>query len=202
PSGPVAPGSTLTYTLTVTNVGNGAAAGVTVRDLIPANTTYTPGSLRYAGASQTDVSGDDNSTFEVGFNRAVFSIGALAASASRTLAYDVTVNTPLSNGTTTIGSTATATASNAASKTATASITASASPALTLTKSAPSNVPFPLTTLASAASGATVLPTWEYRLDYANSGSAPATAVVVTDALAPGLTFVSADSGGVNASGT
>src|SRR4029078_10624782 len=50
--------------------------------------------------------------------------------------------------------------------------------------------------------GAQVLPTWEYRLDYANTGTASATSVVVSDVLPARLTFISADTGGGNSGGT
>ena len=247
-AGPVAPGSAITYTLTVTNIGSGDATGVMVKDLIPSSTSYSAGSLVYAGSAQTDVSGDDNSFFDGAGNRAVFSVGTLAAGSSKILTYTVTVDSPLSNGTTTLSGAATATASNAATKQATSSITTSAAPVLSLTKSAPSSVPYPLTTLASGAAAATsitvanaaaisigdvisvggttstvtnvsgttvtlgtavtgsggtqVLPTWEYRLAYQNTGTASATSVVVTDVLPAGLTFISADSGGGNSGGT
>jgi uncharacterized repeat protein (TIGR01451 family) len=192
--------------------------------------------------------GDDNASFDAGGNRVLFAVGTLTAGSTRILAYTVTVDSPLSNGVTTLGTTATATATNAATRQATASITTSAAPLLTLVKSAPASVPFPLTTLASAASASTgiavanaaaigigdvisiggaaatvtnvggttvtlatpvtassgtaVLPTWEYRLAYANNGTASATGVVITDALPAGLTFISADNGGVNAAGS
>ena len=90
-----------------------------------------------AGTAQTDASGDDAAYFDAAANRAVFTVGALAAGASRTLSYTVVVDSPLANGTTTIRTTATATASNAATKQASSSITASAAPVLTLTKSGP-----------------------------------------------------------------
>jgi uncharacterized repeat protein (TIGR01451 family) len=40
PGLPVGPGSLLTYTLTVRNIGNAPATGVTVRNPVPANTTF------------------------------------------------------------------------------------------------------------------------------------------------------------------
>ncbi len=44
PTGSVVEGETITYTLTVTNVGSAAANNVDVTDVAPANTTYVPGS--------------------------------------------------------------------------------------------------------------------------------------------------------------
>jgi uncharacterized repeat protein (TIGR01451 family) len=57
---PVGPGSTINYTITVKNVGNAAATGVTISEPIPPNTsfvsvgsggTYGGGSVRWAGLS-------------------------------------------------------------------------------------------------------------------------------------------------------
>lgn len=38
--GPVGPGSNITYTITVRNIGNAAATGVTITDPVPANTSF------------------------------------------------------------------------------------------------------------------------------------------------------------------
>lgn len=57
PQGAVAPGAVLTYTITVPNTGSVASAGTTLRDLIPANTSYVPGSTRLNGAVVADVAG-------------------------------------------------------------------------------------------------------------------------------------------------
>jgi uncharacterized repeat protein (TIGR01451 family) len=46
---PVGPGTTLDYTLTVRNIGNAAATGVTVTDPVPANTSYVSGSADNGG---------------------------------------------------------------------------------------------------------------------------------------------------------
>ena len=245
-SGPIAAGSTIVYTLTVTNTGSGSATNVHVSDLIPSSTSYTAGTLLSSGVAQTDLPDGDGGAFDAGGNRVAFDLATLAGGASHTFAYSVTVASPLSSGTTTIGSTATVTASNASTRTATASITASAAPVLTLVKTGPAAVSFPLTTLAADASNSTtvtlaslagigvgttvsiggttavvtavagatatlsvpvtgvsgtpVIPTWEYQLDYENTGTAPATSVVVSDTLPAGLTFLSAP-GGVFASG-
>ncbi len=57
---PVGPNSNVTYTVTVTNIGNAAASGVTVTDPIPANTsfvsvaeggTFSGGKVRWSGLS-------------------------------------------------------------------------------------------------------------------------------------------------------
>ncbi|RZM29675.1 MAG: DUF11 domain-containing protein [Pedobacter sp.] len=48
--GRIAAGSTLTYTISVTNTGSTALTGVTISDPIPANTTYVTGSADNGGA--------------------------------------------------------------------------------------------------------------------------------------------------------
>jgi uncharacterized repeat protein (TIGR01451 family)/fimbrial isopeptide formation D2 family protein len=50
-------GETLRYNITVHNTGNENAAGVEMRDLVPANTTYASGSTTLNGAPVADVGG-------------------------------------------------------------------------------------------------------------------------------------------------
>ena len=47
-------GETLRYTLTVRNIGNADAVDAALRDAVPANTTYVPGSTRLNGAAVAD----------------------------------------------------------------------------------------------------------------------------------------------------
>jgi uncharacterized repeat protein (TIGR01451 family) len=47
-------GETLRYTITVRNTGNADATGVVLRDQIPVNTTYVPGSTRLNGTNLAD----------------------------------------------------------------------------------------------------------------------------------------------------
>lgn len=54
PSGSQAPGTTLTYTITVTNNGAGVATAVTITDVVPNFTTYVPKSIK-TGASLGDL---------------------------------------------------------------------------------------------------------------------------------------------------
>jgi uncharacterized repeat protein (TIGR01451 family)/fimbrial isopeptide formation D2 family protein len=51
------PGDTLRYTITVKNIGNENASGVTLRDVLPAFTTYVAGSTRLNGTAVTDAAG-------------------------------------------------------------------------------------------------------------------------------------------------
>jgi uncharacterized repeat protein (TIGR01451 family) len=50
-------GETLRYTITVKNVGNEDAAGVILRDAVPVNTTYVPGSTTMNGTPVADTGG-------------------------------------------------------------------------------------------------------------------------------------------------
>jgi uncharacterized repeat protein (TIGR01451 family) len=50
-------GETLRYTITAQNTGNDDATGVVLRDAIPVNTTYVPGSTTLNGAPVSDVGG-------------------------------------------------------------------------------------------------------------------------------------------------
>ena len=87
------PGQTLTYTLTISNVGNQGATGVILTDTLPANTTF--------------VSASDGGVFAAGV--VTWNIGSLAAGASVTRLVAVQVNTAVPAGVTSITNTATAT---------------------------------------------------------------------------------------------
>ncbi|MDH5633378.1 MAG: DUF11 domain-containing protein [Gammaproteobacteria bacterium] len=86
------PGAVVRYTIIVANAGPADAAGVTIVDAIPVNTTYVPGSINFGGV-QTDAGGDDASDFNVTNAGAVtVVVGALAAGNSATITFDVTIN--------------------------------------------------------------------------------------------------------------
>ena len=88
PTGSQPPGTTLTYTVTVANTGSGTATSVVISDLIPAFTTYVPGSIK-TGASagdlllpaavKTDAADGDGAEYDAGSN------AVIAGSASKTL---------------------------------------------------------------------------------------------------------------------
>lgn len=102
PSGPY------TYTLSYTNAGNAAAAGVRLTDVIPAGMTYVPGSARWSAtgataltdADSTDVQGVTPNTVRFDFN--VATGGAVTAllnqvppAQSGTVTFQVMVNSGL-----------------------------------------------------------------------------------------------------------
>jgi len=89
-------GATLRYTITVTAAGTGTAQNVVVRDLIPANTAYTAGTLRLNGVPLTDTAdlpvpdaGDVGATTP---NTVTVRLGNLtSASPVQTIIFDVTI---------------------------------------------------------------------------------------------------------------
>lgn len=83
---PVGPGSTMQYTLTVRNIGNQDATGVTITDPVPANTTF--------------VSADQGGTLSGG--KVTWTGLTAPAGGSAQVHLSVTVSNPLPAGTTTI----------------------------------------------------------------------------------------------------
>jgi uncharacterized repeat protein (TIGR01451 family) len=53
------PGATITYSIAITPTGTGTGTAAAFTDLIPANTTFKPGSIRLNAAALTDATGDD-----------------------------------------------------------------------------------------------------------------------------------------------
>lgn len=91
------PGARVTYTIVVTNNGGSAATSVTLRDAIPANTTYVPGSIVLSTAvppAQTDAGGDDAGDYNVtNAGEVTVVIGNLAGGGgTATVTFDVTIN--------------------------------------------------------------------------------------------------------------
>lgn len=88
------PGATVTYTLTVTVAGSGTAVGVALTDPIPANTTYTAGTLKLNALVMSDISDGDSG--DVGGTTAgtvTVSLGSLtSASPVQTVVFKVTIN--------------------------------------------------------------------------------------------------------------
>ena len=192
-------GDTLRYTIVVSNVAATlpaeSAANVILNDLIPANTTYKPGTLRItvganAGA-KTDAVDADQAEFIVGGNGAVrFQLGTgagagtgtpvggtLSANQSTTVTFDVTLNAGAPSGIT-ITNTATATATGATSGVALLSsgsvgIGTAQSADLAIAKAAP----------ATYTPGSPIA----YTLVVSNAGPSTATNALVQDVLPAGL---------------
>ncbi|MFC1838221.1 hypothetical protein ACFL1N_01475 [Thermodesulfobacteriota bacterium] len=69
PTGPQPPGTELTYTVTVTNNGTGAATAVVISDIIPTYTTYKAGSISAGSTvgtltSKTDANDGDGARYD------------------------------------------------------------------------------------------------------------------------------------------
>ncbi len=118
----VLPGTTVEYTLTLTNQSTSPVANATIAEYLPANVTYVAGSSRIVtgpnAGVKTDARGDDQVdyfpmappnpngqiNFLVGTGAAAFRAGTLAQNESTTVAFRVMVNanapenTPVNNG--------------------------------------------------------------------------------------------------------
>ena len=107
------PGNTLEYTLSVVNTGTVTATNIVLSDPIPANTTYVSGSLKVASGAnaggKTDAALDDQAEYILGTNTATIRLGtgatatvggSLAASATTSVTFRVTVNAGVAASTT------------------------------------------------------------------------------------------------------
>ena len=217
-------GDTLRYTIVVSNVATTlpaeSAANVILNDLIPANTTYKPGTLRItvganAGA-KTDAVDADQAEFIVGGNGAVrFQLGTgagagtgtpvggtLSANQSTTVTFDVTLNAGTPSGIT-ITNTATATATGATSGVALLSsgsvgIGTALSADLAIAKAAPATYtpgsPIAYTFVVSNAGPSTATNAWVQDVLPAGLSGATWTAVFAGGATGPAVS----GSGNVN----
>lgn len=109
--GPVRPGDVLEYTLAMKNVGQDNAVQTVMRDTLPANATYVPGSFSVvfganAGA-KTDAAGDDQMEYVAASRTVVARLGTGANATtggqinvndSTVVRFRVTVNVPAPNG--------------------------------------------------------------------------------------------------------
>ncbi|MBE7551152.1 MAG: DUF11 domain-containing protein [Anaerolineales bacterium] len=163
---PVTAGTSLTYTLIVTNNGPSPATGVGVTDPLPAGVTFVSASPGCSGSSTVTCS-----------------LGGIAGSATKTVSIHVTVN-PSTIGviTNTVSVTGSEFDSNTLNNSATITTTVNRKVNLSITKSSSPN-------LVAAGSSLT------YTLTVSNSGPSLATNVVVSDTLPAGVTLALASSG-------
>lgn len=94
PTGNQPPGTTLTYTIVVTNNGTGGANSVVLTDPIPANTTYQAGTITFNAAARTDGADADNADYNVtNAGKVTVAVGSLAASGgTATVTFQVKIN--------------------------------------------------------------------------------------------------------------
>lgn len=102
------PGAVVEYCISVANAAGGAlATNITISDIVPANTTYVPASIRINGTVATPGSGQtcaggtavtdsgadaDNGSFGTPANTVAGSLTDIAGGASRALIFQATIN--------------------------------------------------------------------------------------------------------------
>jgi uncharacterized repeat protein (TIGR01451 family) len=92
PSGNQPPGTTLTYTVAVTNSGTGNATNVVIKDAVPSNTHYVAGSMQIGGAGQTDASDSPTDQSSCDGSSAIFGVGTVATGVTVTVRFQVTID--------------------------------------------------------------------------------------------------------------
>ncbi|MCW2998672.1 MAG: conserved repeat domain protein [Solirubrobacterales bacterium] len=199
--GDVEQGDTLTYRIAGTNTGQDGTAGFTLRDPVPANTTYVPGSITLTDAvattatAATDAAADDRAEFDASGGRVVARLGTgssattggnVAATKSYAVTFKVKVNGPATNAIpqgTRIDNTATASFFSQVTNTP-----------LTATASAGATVKAPDLRITKTRTGAAIVAggSTHYTLDLDNVGNAKTQGLVtVKDTLPAGLTATS-----------
>ncbi len=85
PTGNQPPGTVLTYTITILNVGTGVATDLRIDDDVPENTWYQRGTMKLGGVAKTDAEDEDEAQLEE--NTVVFQLPTLDAGASTTVEF-------------------------------------------------------------------------------------------------------------------
>jgi uncharacterized repeat protein (TIGR01451 family) len=171
----VAPGGTVTYTLTYGNGGSINSTGVTLTDTVPANTTFNSGASTAGWVCLPNNNAGSTCTLAIG--------GVTAGASGLTATFAVTVVNPVAAGVVQIANTATiaddgsnGADANAANNTASDTTPLTGAPDLSITKSDGG---------ASATTGGGIA----YTLTYANNGNRGASAVAITETVPANTTF-------------
>lgn len=159
------PGDTLTYELSYSNIGSGAADNVIIQDTIPSKTTFSSSTPAYTSSS------GDTYTWNVGY---------VAASGSGVIIVEVVVDS-YTPDTTVLLNTAVLDYTDVNNN-----------PLTQLKDSAETTVTAPIMTVSKSADVTTADPgdTIVYTINYANTGTGSAANVVISDALTSYVTLV------------
>lgn len=170
-SGTGTPGATLVFSLTATNNGNQGAAGVTLTETVPANTTFSAAASSPGWACSTPTAG----------SACTLSLGTLAGGgASIARSFALVVDNPLPAGVTSVQNTACA-ASGSLQSCDSATVPTNGAPSLSLKKTLSSGTGAPGSTLV-------------YALTVTNSGNQAAANLTLTETVPADTTFVPASS--------
>ncbi len=182
PTGDVSVGDILTYTITVDNTGTAATTAATLRDAIPAGSSYVAGSTKLNGASVADTAGAMPFAAVRDIRAAGQGAGVIPAGGTATVSFQVRV----SPGATIIANTATADVDGAG--------IAPAVSASTSNNVKPANLTITKTAVGAFVRGQNAT----FNIEVTNAASAGATdgsVVTVTDGLPGGLTLAATPSG-------
>jgi len=88
------PGAVITYTLTFDVTGSGDITNLMIVDPVPANTTYTPGTITLNGVAKTDIIDGDQVIFNstVAPRRIEVNLGTVTAPATYVVTFKVQIN--------------------------------------------------------------------------------------------------------------
>ncbi len=168
------PGGTVVYTISYSNVGNQGATGVVLTETVPANSTFN------AGASAAG--------WSCVASTCTLNLGGVAAGANGSVAFAVTVNSPLPAGVHQIANTVTIAddGQNGADPTPGDNTGSDTTPIVAV----------PDLSVTKSDGGAQVAPagTVAYTINYANNGSIGATGVTLTETIPANTTFAAASS--------
>ena len=174
------PGTTLLYTIFVTNSGVAPGTNVVVTDLLPLETSYVPGSITGLGA-------DDSGAPTLNWNLGVVPAGATIGP----LTYQLVVDNPVAAGTFFV--------ENIASIDSDETLPANTTKATTVLTSAPLFTSSTKTAQDLDGGSLLVGDTIEYRVDVINTGDMNASGVVVTDIVPADTTYVPGSIAGLGA---
>ncbi|OLF15956.1 hypothetical protein BU204_18790 [Actinophytocola xanthii] len=195
---PARPGDVLEYRISYTNSGGDAADASVIRDVVPANVTYVPGSLAVIAAPgatagpRTDAAGDDTADYTAGDRTVRFRVGTgasataggtLVPGATASVRFRVTVARAAAGGTITNGSFL-----DYRARTINRSFTFAGNEVSTQVLEVADLVAAKTASAATLEAGRPLT----YTVSARNDGPSTATDVVLTDQLPAGTTFESA----------